>query len=87
MFPIFGRKIRKYKIYITSIQIGQLAYGAFAIPWYYYEIENNSNKCIIIIFDLYIAVLLVLFCHFLSYLLFPKVDQKIKELKLLRNFF
>ena len=65
MYPIIGRKIRKYKIYITSIQIIQLAYGAYAIPWYYYGVENNSNKCIIIIFDVYIAILLVLFCQFL----------------------
>ena len=66
MFPVFGNKIRRYKIYITSIQIAQLAYGAFAIPWHYYDIENNTNKCIIIIFDVYIAVLLVLFCQFIS---------------------
>ena len=66
MFPVLGRKIRKYKIYITGVQIAQLAYGAFAIPWYYYGIENNSNKYIIIIFDVYIGVLLVLFCQFIS---------------------
>jgi hypothetical protein len=65
MFPVVGYKIRKYKVYITSIQIAQLAYGAIAIPWYYYDIENNSNKYIIIIFDVYIAVLLVLFCQFI----------------------
>jgi hypothetical protein len=65
MFPVVGYKIRKYKVYITSIQIAQLAYGAIAIPWYYYDIENNSNKYIIIIFDAYIAVLLVLFCQFI----------------------
>jgi hypothetical protein len=78
MFQVLGRKIRKYKIYITSIQIAQLAYGAFAIPWYYYGIENNSNKYVIIIFDFYIAVLLVLFCQFISTLpLFKKVAQNI----------
>ena len=66
MFPILGNKIRKYKIYITTIQIAQLAYGGFAIPWYYYNIENNSNKCIIIIFDVYIGILLILFCKFIS---------------------
>jgi len=66
LIPVFGDKIRKYKIYITSVQITQLAYGAFAIPWYYYNIENNSNKYIIIIFDVYIGVLLVLFCQFIS---------------------
>jgi hypothetical protein len=65
MYPIIIDKIRKYKIYITSIQIAQLAYGAFAIPWYYYDIENNINKGIIIIFDVYIAVLLVLFFEFI----------------------
>jgi hypothetical protein len=65
LFPVLGRKIRKYKIYITSIQIAQLAYGAYAIPWYYYDIENNNNKYIIIVFDVYIAILLVLFCHFI----------------------
>jgi len=66
IFPVFGRKIRKYKIYITSIQIAQLAYGAYAIPWYYYDIENNNNnKYIIIVFDVYIVILLVLFCHFI----------------------
>ena len=67
MYPIIGHKIRKYKTYITSVQIAQLAYGAFAIPWYYYRLENNSNRCIIIIFDLYIAVLLVLFFQFLYF--------------------
>jgi len=65
MLPVLGKKIRKYKIYITNIQIAQLAYGAFAISWHYYGIENNINKCIIIIFDVYIGILLVLFCHFI----------------------
>jgi hypothetical protein len=64
MFPDINNKIRKYKIYVTIIQIAQLTYGAFAIPWYYYGIENNSNKCIIIIFDVYIGVLLVLFSQY-----------------------
>ena len=65
MFPNISNKIRKYKLYITIIQIVQLAYGVFAIPWYYYVIENNSNKCIIIIFEAYIAVLIYLFCQFI----------------------
>ena len=65
MFPVIKNKIQKYKIFITSIQIAQLTYGAVAIPWYYYNIENNSNKCIIIIFDAYIAVLIYLFCKFI----------------------
>jgi len=67
MFHVLGRKIRKYKLYITSVQIAQLGYGAIAIPWHYYGIENNINKCIIIIFDVYIGILLALFCHFIYF--------------------
>jgi hypothetical protein len=76
MFPILKNKIQKYKIYITCIQIAQLTYGAVAIPWYYYNIENNRNKCIIIIFDAYIAVLIYLFCKFIT-----KIHMSEKKLK------
>jgi hypothetical protein len=66
IFTVLGSEIRKYKFYITCVQIAQLGYGAIAIPWHYYGVENNSNKCIIIIFDVYIGILLVLFCKLFS---------------------
>lgn len=66
MFPSIRNKIQQYKMYITTVQIAQLAYGGVAIPWYYYNIENNINKNIIIIFDIYIGVLVYLFCKFMA---------------------
>jgi hypothetical protein len=65
LFPDLAIKLRKYKIYITTAQIGQLLYGAIALPWFYYNIETNENKLTIIIFDLYIGILLLLFGNFM----------------------
>lgn len=65
LFPILSNKIKKYKIYITCSQVGQLFYGAFALPWYFFNIENMENKICILIFDLYIAFLLLLFVKFM----------------------
>jgi hypothetical protein len=57
--------IRNAKVYITTMQIGQLAYGAFALPWYYYEVETFKNRVVICIFDIYIGGLIYLFCEFM----------------------
>lgn len=81
MFPTLITKIRKYKIFITCIQVGQLAYGAIALPWYYYNIEKFENKVVIIIFDVYISILLCLFGHFMfvNYFSKNKKDPKSKS--------
>jgi hypothetical protein len=57
--------VRPMKIYITTLQVGQLVYGAWALPYYYYSVETAANKYVIIIFDTYIAVLIYLFCEFM----------------------
>jgi len=57
--------IRNAKVYITSMQIGQLVYGAFALPFYYYAVETTSNRIVIWIFDAYIGGLIYLFCQFM----------------------
>jgi GNS1/SUR4 family len=53
------------KHYLTSLQIGQLAYGLVALPYYYYGIENGANRLVIVAFELYISGLLVLFTTFM----------------------
>ena len=58
-------RIRHLKIYITSMQVGQLAYGAFALPYHFYNVESVANRVVICIFDAYIGVLLYLFCQFM----------------------
>ena len=65
MFPCLSSNLRKYKIYITSAQVGQLIYGAIALPWFYYKLETNENKAVIVVFDIYIAILLLLFGNFM----------------------
>jgi hypothetical protein len=62
---LFPYKLTKYKIYITGLQVGQLVYGAWALPWYFYNIESIENKICIVCFDCYIFVLLLLFGHFM----------------------
>ena len=57
--------VRPMKIYITTLQVGQLVYGAWALPYYYYSVETAANKYVIIIFDTYIAGLIYLFCEFM----------------------
>ena len=78
MFPTLIGKIRKYKIYITSIQVGQLAYGAIALPWYYYNIEKIENKLVILVFDVYISILLCLFGNFMVVNYFSKNKKDTK---------
>jgi GNS1/SUR4 family len=65
LLPNTNQYIRKYKVYITSIQVAQLAYGAAALPLYYYPIETDVNKNVILTFDLYICCLIILFLHFM----------------------
>lgn len=57
--------IRNAKVYITTLQIGQLVYGAFALPCYYYKLETANNRFVIWIFDVYIGGLIYLFCQFM----------------------
>lgn len=61
----FAFKIKKYKVFITTLQVGQLVYGSVALPWYFYNIESVENKICILFFDCYIFVLLLLFVHFM----------------------
>jgi hypothetical protein len=63
LFPSFSFK--KYKLYITYAQVGQLLYGSFALPWYFYNIESPENRICILFFDCYIFILLLLFGQFM----------------------
>lgn len=62
---LFPYKLTKYKVFITTLQVGQLVYGSVALPWYFYNIESNENKICILFFDCYIFVLLLLFGNFM----------------------
>jgi hypothetical protein len=57
--------INPYKVYITSAQVGQLAFGFVALPWFYYGKETLVNQRVILVFDLYIACLIGLFLQFM----------------------
>jgi len=70
--------VRPMKIYITTLQVGQLVYGAWALPYYYYYVETAANKYIIIIFDTYIAILIYLFCEFMYRTYFMSNHRKIE---------
>jgi hypothetical protein len=65
MFQNMRPMIRNLKIYITSIQVGQLVFGFVALPYYYYDIESRTNKTVILLFDLYIGCLIILFVKFM----------------------
>jgi len=65
LFDKIRPHINKYKVYITSAQVGQLAFGFLALPWFYYNKESVVNQRVIIVFDLYIACLIVLFLQFM----------------------
>jgi hypothetical protein len=65
LFPQLNQYIRKFKVYITSTQVAQLIYGGITLPLYYYSIETETNKNVIIIFDVYIACLIFLFLQFM----------------------
>jgi len=58
-------KLKKFKIYLTSLQIAQLGYGFYALPYFYYNLETIQNKIVIWICDIYIFILIVLFFHFM----------------------
>jgi hypothetical protein len=70
--------VHKYRIYITSLQIGQLLSGSIMLPYFFYTFESSQNKTVIIIFDVYIVCLLYLFSEFMvkNYLL---KNNKIKH--------
>ena len=65
LFSTIRPLINKYKIYITSAQVGQLAFGFVALPWFYYGKESVVNQRVIIVFDLYIGCLIGLFLQFM----------------------
>ena len=65
LFQDIRPMINKYKIYITSAQVGQLVFGFVALPWFYYSKESLVNQRIIIVFDLYIGCLIGLFLQFM----------------------
>jgi hypothetical protein len=65
LFSIIRPMINKYKVYITSAQVAQLAFGFVALPWFYYSKESLVNQRIIIVFDLYIGCLIGLFLQFM----------------------
>jgi hypothetical protein len=65
LFPRLQINIYKYKVYITSLQFIQLFVGVITLTYYYYDIENEQNKLVILGFDAYILALLVLFGQFM----------------------
>ena len=65
LYPCLAFKIKKYKVFITTLQVGQLVYGSVALPWYFYNIESVENKICILFYDCYIFFLLLLFGHFM----------------------
>jgi hypothetical protein len=65
LYPDIQRRVSKYKVYITTLQVGQLAFGAWALPKFYYAIESQTNQRVISAFDIYIGILLTLFWHFM----------------------
>jgi hypothetical protein len=69
--------INKYKVFITSAQVGQLAFGLVALPWFYYSKVSLVNQRVILIFDVYIGCLIVLFLQFMYVNYFRKEKKKI----------
>lgn len=65
LFDKIRPHINKYKVYITSAQVGQLAFGLVALPWFYYNKESLINQRVILVFDVYIGCLIVLFLRFM----------------------
>ena len=65
LFKDIRPMINKYKVYITSAQVAQLAFGFVALPWFYYSKESLVNQRIILDFDLYIVCLIWLFLQFM----------------------
>ena len=70
--------VYKYRMYITSLQIGQLLSGSIMIPYFFYTFETSKNKNIIVIFEVYVVCLLYLFSEFMvkNYL---EKNKKIKN--------
>lgn len=68
-------KLKKYKIYLTSLQITQLVYGFYALPYYYY-LETTQNKIVIWICDIYIFILIGLFIQFMVKSYFTQKNKK-----------
>jgi hypothetical protein len=58
--------VNKYRVFITTAQVGQLVFGFVALPWFYYNKESAVNQRVIIVFDLYIGYLIVLFLQFMA---------------------
>ena len=67
--------VYKYRMYITSLQIGQLLSGSIMLPYFFYTLETSQNKTVIVIFDVYIVCLLYLFSEFMvkNYLVKNKI--------------
>ena len=76
LFSTIRPLINKYKIYITSAQVGQLAFGFVALPWFYYSKESLVNQRVIIVFDLYIGCLIGLFLQFMIKNYFKPIRNK-----------
>jgi hypothetical protein len=77
MFQNMRPVIKDYKMYITMAQVGQLAFGLVALPYFYYTIESSVGQNVIIVFELYIGTLLVLFTKFMVDSYFP--DKMIRS--------
>jgi len=76
LFSTIRPMINKYKIYITSAQVGQLAFGFVTLPLFYYSKESLVNQRIIIVFDLYIGCLIGLFLQFMIKNYFKPIRDK-----------
>jgi len=57
------------------MQIAQLTFGAFALPFFYNGVETQQNKRVICIFGTYIVCLLFLFGKFMWENYFGKVKS------------
>jgi len=75
MFDNVRPYINRYKVYITSAQVGQLAFGYVALPLYYYSKETLVNQRIILVFDLYIGCLIILFLRFMAKNYFSRIRK------------
>ena len=65
LFPNIKLYIKKYKIYITTLQLLQLTSGGTLMLVYFYPIESDLNRQIILLFDGYIFCLILMFLHFM----------------------
>lgn len=72
--------IRKYKVYVTSLQLAQLSLSVSLPILYYPPNETQFNYCILLFFNTYIFCLIVMFLQFsyVNYITCKNVNQNKK---------